>query len=116
MYIPGCIISLCNMGIQSYRPLFRQVPLRFPDQGSVDYGIHPPTIYFPLIVHEALMIEPTETETKETLDEAITAFREIYDRIFNAPESVQMAPQTTPVLRLDDTKAAREPHLRFTFE
>ncbi|MBR7088282.1 MAG: aminomethyl-transferring glycine dehydrogenase subunit GcvPB, partial [Mogibacterium sp.] len=79
------------------------------------YGIHPPTIYFPLIVHEALMIEPTETETKETLDEAITAFREIYDRIFNAPESVQMAPQTTPVLRLDDTKAAREPHLRYEF-
>ncbi len=81
----------------------------------LDYGIHPPTIYFPLIVHEALMIEPTETETKETLDEAITAFREIYDKIINAPESVQMAPQTTPVLRLDDTKAAREPHLRYDF-
>ena len=62
------------------------------------------------------MIEPTETETKETLDEAITAFREIFDRIFNAPETVQNAPQTTPVLRLDDTKAARDPHLRFVFE
>ena len=62
------------------------------------------------------MIEPTETETKETLDEAIQAFREIYDKIFNSPESVQQAPQTTPVLRLDDTKAAREPHLRYTFD
>ena len=62
------------------------------------------------------MIEPTETETKETLDEAIAAFREIYDKIMSAPETVQMAPQTTPVLRLDDTKAAREPHLRFDFD
>ena len=99
-------------------PIYRKTHVSALDvaKALLDYGIHPPTIYFPLIVHEALMIEPTETETKETLDEAITAFREIYDRIFNAPDSVQMAPQTTPVLRLDDTKAARDPHLRFTFE
>ena len=99
-------------------PIYRKTHVSALDvaKALLDYGIHPPTIYFPLIVHEALMIEPTETETKETLDEAITAFREIYDKIFNAPESVQNAPQTTPVLRLDDTKAAREPHLRFTFE
>ena len=98
-------------------PIYRKTHVSALDvaKALLDYGIHPPTIYFPLIVHEALMIEPTETETKETLDEAITAFREIYDRIFNAPESVQMAPQTTPVLRLDDTKAAREPHLRYEF-
>ena len=81
----------------------------------LDYGIHPPTMYFPLIVHEALMIEPTETETKETLDEAITAFREIYDQIMKAPESVTACPQTTPVLRLDEVKAAREPMLRYQF-
>ena len=99
-------------------PIYRKTHVSALDvaKALLDYGIHPPTIYFPLIVHEALMIEPTETETKETLDEAIEAFREIYDRIFNAPESVQMAPQTTPVLRLDDTKAAREPHLRFDFD
>ena len=99
-------------------PIYRKTHVSALDvaKALLDYGIHPPTIYFPLIVHEALMIEPTETETKETLDEAITAFREIYERIFNAPETVQMAPQTTPVLRLDDTKAARDPHLRFTFE
>lgn len=81
----------------------------------LDYGIHPPTMYFPLIVHEALMIEPTETETKETLDEAITAFREIYEQIKNAPEAVCACPQTTPVLRLDEVKAAREPVLKYQF-
>ena len=99
-------------------PIYRKTHVSALDvaKALLDYGIHPPTIYFPLIVHEALMIEPTETETKETLDEAITAFREIYERIFNAPETVQNAPQATPVLRLDDTKAAREPHLRYTFE
>jgi glycine dehydrogenase subunit 2 len=99
-------------------PIYRATHVSALDvaKALLDYGIHPPTIYFPLIVHEALMIEPTETETKETLDEAITAFREIYDKIMNAPETVQMAPQTTPVLRLDDTKAAREPHLRFDFD
>lgn len=79
----------------------------------LDFGIHPPTMYFPLIVHEALMIEPTETETRETLDEAINAFRAIYDKIISSPESVNAAPQTTPVLRLDEVKAAREPVLTF---
>ncbi|MCQ2567297.1 MAG: aminomethyl-transferring glycine dehydrogenase subunit GcvPB [Mogibacterium sp.] len=82
----------------------------------LDYGIHPPTMYFPLIVHEALMIEPTETETKETMDEAITAFREIYDLLRKDPEAVQCCPQTTPVLRLDEVKAAREPVLKYEFE
>jgi len=98
-------------------PIYRKTHVSALDvaKALLDYGIHPPTIYFPLIVHEALMIEPTETETKETLDAAIQAFREIYDMIFNSPESVQQAPQTTPVLRLDDTKAAREPHLRYEF-
>ncbi len=81
----------------------------------LDYGIHPPTMYFPLIVHEALMVEPTETETKETMDEAIQAFREIYDKIMSAPAEVSACPQSTPVLRLDETKAAREPHLRYEF-
>ena len=99
-------------------PVYRKTHVSALDvaKALLDYGIHPPTIYFPLIVHEALMIEPTETETKETLDEAITAFREIFDQIMKAPEQVQQAPQTTPVLRLDDTKAAREPKLRYTFD
>ena len=99
-------------------PVYRKTHVSALDvaKALLDYGIHPPTIYFPLIVHEALMIEPTETETKETLDEAITAFREIFDQIMKAPEQVQQAPQTTPVLRLDDTRAAREPKLRYTFD
>ncbi|MBQ6621331.1 MAG: aminomethyl-transferring glycine dehydrogenase subunit GcvPB [Mogibacterium sp.] len=82
----------------------------------LDFGIHPPTMYFPLIVHEALMVEPTETEAKETLDEAIDAFIQIYEKIQSAPEAVSASPMSTPVLRLDEVKAAREPVLKFAFE
>ena len=74
----------------------------------MDYGLHPPTNYFPLIVHEALMIEPTETESKQTLD----AFAEIaaQDRRGGAhePELLKSAPHITPVGRLDEVKAAKE--------
>lgn len=79
----------------------------------LDYGIHPPTMYFPLIVHEALMIEPTETETKETLDHAIDVFKQIMADAMKNPESIHQAPLLTPVRRLDEVKAAREPHLRY---
>ena len=82
----------------------------------IDHGIHPPTIYFPLIVHEALMIEPTETETRETLDEAIDAFRDIYEMIQNTPEAIHECPVTAPVRRLDDVRAARQPVLRYQFD
>lgn len=77
----------------------------------LDYGYHPPTIYFPLIVKEALMIEPTETESKETLDEFIYAMIKISEEIQEDPEKVKGAPYTTNVLRLDEAKAAREPKL-----
>lgn len=77
----------------------------------LDYGYHPPTIYFPLIVKEALMIEPTETESKETLDEFINAMIKISEEIREDPEKVKGAPYTTRVLRLDEAKAAREPKL-----
>lgn len=82
----------------------------------LDFGIHPPTMYFPLIVDEALMIEPTETECKEVLDEAIEAFRKIYETMLAAPSQVVQSPVSTPVRRLDEVKAAREPVLRYTFE
>ena len=82
----------------------------------LDFGIHPPTMYFPLIVSEALMVEPTETESRETLDEAIAAFRQIYDSIISSPESVSASPVTTPIRRLDEVKAAREPVLKFEFK
>ncbi|MCR4672637.1 MAG: aminomethyl-transferring glycine dehydrogenase subunit GcvPB [Lachnospiraceae bacterium] len=78
-------------------------------KGLIDYGIHPPTMYFPLIVHEALMIEPTETETKETLDEAINALREIYDKAYNDPEYLKEAPHSTVIGRPDEVAAARHP-------
>ncbi|MDR2932192.1 MAG: aminomethyl-transferring glycine dehydrogenase subunit GcvPB [Oscillospiraceae bacterium] len=82
----------------------------------LDRGIHPPTMYFPLIVHEALMVEPTETEGKETLDEAADIFIDIYRQAMADPESVHSFPLTTPVGRPDEVAAARNPILRYTFE
>ncbi|MGN1382880.1 MAG: aminomethyl-transferring glycine dehydrogenase subunit GcvPB, partial [Eubacterium sp.] len=82
----------------------------------LDFGIHPPTMYFPLIVDEALMVEPTETETRETLDNAIAAFRKIYEEIIKAPKTVAASPQTTPIKRLDEVGAARHPVLRYNFD
>jgi glycine dehydrogenase subunit 2 len=82
----------------------------------LDFGVHPPTIYFPLIVPEALMIEPTETETKDTLDEFIGVMREIARESIEDPEKVRNAPYTTVVGRLDQTLAARKPNLRWTQE
>jgi len=79
----------------------------------IDRGFHPPTIYFPLIVHEAMMIEPTETESLETLDAFIEAMIEIAKLAETDPEKIKSCPQTTPVGRLDETRAARQPDLAF---
>ena len=79
----------------------------------IDKGYHPPTVYFPLIVKEALMIEPTETESIETLDEFIETMIEIARLSKENPTLVTQAPKHTPVKRLDETKAAREPNLRW---
>lgn len=81
----------------------------------LDNGIHPPTMYFPLIVHEALMVEPTETESKETLDGAVEVFRRIYQEALENPQALHEAPVTTPVRRLDEVGAARNPRLRYDF-
>ena len=81
----------------------------------LDHGIHPPTMYFPLIVHEALMVEPTETETKETLDEAADVLIEILEEARRAPQSMHQLPLTTPVGRLDEVTAARKPVVRYDF-
>ncbi len=78
----------------------------------IDFGYHPPTIYFPLIVKEALMIEPTETESKETLDEFIAAMRQIAEEVETNPALLKEAPHNTIVLRLDEAKAARNPVLK----
>ena len=69
----------------------------------------------PLIVDEALMVEPTETESKETLDDAIAVFRKLYELAETDPEKLHQAPVTTPVTRLDEVNAARHPHLRYAF-
>lgn len=79
----------------------------------MDYGFHPPTVYFPLVVDEALMIEPTETENKDTLDAFIAAMRAIAKEAEDNPEVVTSAPRTTVVGRLDETRAARMPDLRW---
>ncbi len=79
----------------------------------IDYGFHPPTIYFPLIVPEALMIEPTETESKQTLDRFIAAMRQIAGEAVETPEALHAAPTSAPVRRLDEVRAARQPILRY---
>ncbi len=79
----------------------------------MDENTHPPTVYFPLIVHEAIMIEPTESETKQVLDEFVDVMLKIADDAKNNPEKLISAPHTTPVKRLDETLAARKPNLKF---
>jgi glycine dehydrogenase subunit 2 len=81
----------------------------------MDFGIHPPTIYFPLVVPEALMIEPTETETKERLDEFVAAMRRIAEEAAEDPAVLKDAPHTRPVRRLDEVRAAKEPVVKHPF-
>ncbi len=82
----------------------------------LDYGIHPPTMYFPLIVHEALMVEPTETESRETLDAAVDIFLEVLRKAGDDPQYLHEAPHGCPIGRPDEVKAARSPVLRYPFE
>jgi glycine dehydrogenase subunit 2 len=79
----------------------------------IDYGFHPPTIYFPLVVEEALMIEPTEAESKEALDAFCDALLAIAREVEEQPELVRSAPHTAPLTRLDEATAARRPVLRW---
>ena len=84
-------------------------------KGLLDNGIHPPTMYFPLIVHEALMVEPTETESKETLDEICAVFEQLHQLALENTQALHDAPVHTPVRRLDEVGAARNPVLRYAF-
>jgi glycine dehydrogenase subunit 2 len=79
----------------------------------IDLGFHPSTVYFPLIVEEAMMVEPTETESKETLDAFAEAMLQAAREAEEDPQLLHEAPVTTPVRRLDEAKAAREPKLRW---
>jgi glycine dehydrogenase subunit 2 len=81
----------------------------------LDFGVHAPTVYFPLIVHEALMIEPTETESKESIDKFIEAMIQIANEVKENPQILKDAPQNTPVRRLDEVKASRELNVKYEF-
>ncbi|MGY4707754.1 aminomethyl-transferring glycine dehydrogenase subunit GcvPB [Candidatus Bipolaricaulota sp. J31] len=96
------VASTANLGVKA-----RDVAKRL-----IDYGFHPPTVYFPLIVEEALMIEPTETEPLETLDAFVEAMRRIAEEARKSPEMLTEAPHKAPVRRLDEVRAARSPILR----
>jgi glycine dehydrogenase subunit 2 len=95
-------------------PMKRNLKIKTLDLAKrlLDYGYHPPTVYFPLLVEEALMVEPTETETKETLDAFAEAFAELLVEAAEDPEIAQNAPYTTPVRRLDEVAAAKRPVIR----
>jgi len=79
----------------------------------IDYGMHPPTMYFPLIVHEALMLEPTETESRETLDWAAEVLGKLYDLAHSDPDYMHASPHKAPIGRPDEVRAARNPVLRY---
>ncbi len=101
--------------VASAQSLKRDTGVRALDVGKalLDRGYHAPTVYFPLIVPECLMIEPTETESKETLDGFLAAFRAVVADARTDPETALGAPRTTPVGRIDETRAARQPDLRW---
>ena len=85
-------------------------------KGMLDFDLHPPTMYFPLIVHEALMVEPCETESKQLMDEVCDIYCKLYDMAYTDPEALHTAPHNTPVRRLDEVGAARNMILRYHFE
>ncbi|MCI2056748.1 MAG: aminomethyl-transferring glycine dehydrogenase subunit GcvPB [Oscillibacter sp.] len=85
-------------------------------KGLLDHGIHPPTMYFPLIVHEALMIEPCETESKEIMDEVCDVFLQLFEEAKTNPQALHDAPLHTPVRRLDEVAAARHAIVRYNFD
>ncbi|MBV8726602.1 MAG: aminomethyl-transferring glycine dehydrogenase subunit GcvPB [Candidatus Eremiobacteraeota bacterium] len=101
--------------VASAQELKKETGVRAVDiaKALLDRGIHAPTMYFPLIVPECLMIEPTETESKETLDQFIAALQEIVATAKRAPQKILDAPQRTVVARVDETRAARQPDLRW---
>jgi glycine dehydrogenase subunit 2 len=103
--------------VLSGAPMKRELRIKTLDLAKrlLDHGVHPPTVYFPLIVDEALLVEPTETETKETLDHFGEIVAEILREAKDDPEVARNAPYTTPVRRLDEAGAARNPVVRQQF-
>ena len=113
--LPPAYERLCmHEFVLSGAPMKQQLGIRTLDLAKrlLDHGYHPPTVYFPLLVEEALLIEPTETETKETLDEFAATLAEILREAREDPELARGAPYSTPVRRLDEAGAAKHPVLR----
>jgi glycine dehydrogenase subunit 2 len=114
-YLPLAFERRCmHEFVLSGRPAKRELKVTTLDVAKrlLDLGFHPPTIYFPLLVEESMMVEPTETETRESLDAFADAIEEILAEAERNPELLKQAPYTTPVRRLDETAAARRPVVR----
>ncbi len=114
-HLPAAHERLCmHEFVLSGGPMKRELGIRTLDLAKrlLDFGVHPPTVYFPLIVDEALLVEPTETETRETLDEFARVVAAILREAGEDPEVARQAPYTTPVRRLDEAAAARRPVVR----
>jgi glycine dehydrogenase subunit 2 len=114
-YLPAAHERICmHEFVLSGAPMKHELGIRTLDLAKrlLDHGVHPPTVYFPLIVDEALLVEPTETETKETLDRFAEIVAEILQEAREDPEIARTAPHTTPVRRLDEALAARHPVVR----
>jgi glycine dehydrogenase subunit 2 len=114
-HLPVAYERICmHEFVLSGAPMKRELKIRTLDLAKrlLDHGVHPPTVYFPLLVEEALLIEPTETETKETLDRFAQVLVQILREAAEDPEIARTAPHTTPVRRLDEAAAARRPVVR----
>jgi glycine cleavage system P protein (glycine dehydrogenase) subunit 2 len=114
-YLPLAYGELClHEFVLSGGPMKKALQIKTLDLAKrlLDFGFHPPTVYFPLLVDEALMVEPTETETKETLDAFANAIASILKEAAEDPEIARNAPYTTPVRRLDEVAAAKHPVIR----
>ncbi len=114
-HLPSAYERVCmHEFVLSGAPMKRELKIKTLDLAKrlLDHGVHPPTVYFPLIVDEALLIEPTETETRETLDHFASTVAEILREAREDPEVARAAPYTTPVRRLDEAGAVRRPVVR----
>jgi glycine dehydrogenase subunit 2 len=114
-HLPAAYDRVCmHEFVLSGAPMKKHLGLRTLDLAKrlLDHGFHPPTVYFPLLVDEALLVEPTETETKETLDAFADAIADILREGAEDPEIARNAPYSTPVRRLDEAGAAKRPVIR----
>ena len=114
-YAPSFEGTCMHEFVLSLEELKKQTGVSAADvaKSLIDRGIHPPTMYFPLIVREALMVEPTETESKETLERAAAAFKELHALAFSKPDALLEAPVLTPIRRADELAASKNPLLKF---